>query len=314
MKKSVFLLSVFFAFSAVLPAAEKAGIVRETDESLVYRERNGAETKLKKNPKRVIICYASVAGVWLLAGGQIMAVAAADKEIFPEAAKNLPSVGAFGSPNMELIVSMKPDLVIMMERVEKHRAAREILNNNKIDNVLLDYYNYSDFLSLLDLFSRLNGNAAAKNEKAAKVTGDVKILTDKAEKLGKGPRFLTVFISGRGISCETPLASTSKMAEMLGGQNVISGGKDINIKFSLERLVMEDPDIIFFVTMGDAETGRKKMSESVMAEEAWNTLKAVKTGRVHFLQKDLFLYRPNERYPEAFKILAKLLWPSEKWE
>ncbi|MBG0765459.1 MAG: ABC transporter substrate-binding protein, partial [Tissierellales bacterium] len=45
------------------------------------------------------------------------------------------------------------------------------------------------------------------------------------------------------------------------------------------------------------------------SNDAWNSLTAVKEGRVYYLPKDLYLYKPNARYPEAFKGLAEIVYP-----
>ena len=47
-------------------------------------------------------------------------------------------------------------------------------------------------------------------------------------------------------------------------------------------------------------------------QQVWKAVKAEKEKRVHFLHADLFLNQPGTRYPEAFRYLAKLLYPG--WE
>ena len=65
--------------------------------------------------------------------------------------------------------------------------------------------------------------------------------------------------------------------------------------------------------MGDAEGLKEKFRRDFMERPAWKTLSAAKNGRVHFLPVDLFLYMPGPRYPEAFRELAKLLYPGKEF-
>ena len=41
----------------------------------------------------------------------------------------------------------------------------------------------------------------------------------------------------------------------------------------------------------------------------WRDLEAVKNGRCTYLSKDLFHYKPNARWAEAYRVLAGLLYP-----
>jgi iron complex transport system substrate-binding protein len=38
-------------------------------------------------------------------------------------------------------------------------------------------------------------------------------------------------------------------------------------------------------------------------------LRAVRDGRVHYLPKSLFLFKPNAAYPEAVRYLAAIFYP-----
>ncbi|NMB09003.1 MAG: ABC transporter substrate-binding protein [Tissierellia bacterium] len=42
---------------------------------------------------------------------------------------------------------------------------------------------------------------------------------------------------------------------------------------------------------------------------AWSTLSAVKNDRYIILPKDLYMFKPNHRYAEAYEGLAKILYP-----
>ena len=41
----------------------------------------------------------------------------------------------------------------------------------------------------------------------------------------------------------------------------------------------------------------------------WQSLRAVKEGRVYFLEPHLFHYKPNSRFTDAYVTLAKILYP-----
>ena len=59
--------SVFLLLCIVFSLA--AEIVKKQDDHLVYRQPDGKEVLVKKNPKRVVIAYASLASIALLGFG-----------------------------------------------------------------------------------------------------------------------------------------------------------------------------------------------------------------------------------------------------
>ena len=118
--KKFLLLS--FLLSSPLPADE---IVSETDQLILYRERSGHLAPVHRNPRRVIASIGSLADIWYAAGGKLIALPdVKSKETLPEGARNLPSIGGFSTPNLERILVLKPDLVLLSEKLQTHQIGR----------------------------------------------------------------------------------------------------------------------------------------------------------------------------------------------
>jgi iron complex transport system substrate-binding protein len=123
---------------------------------------------------------------------------------------------------------------------------------------------------------------------------------------------LIVFTSPNLISCELAESQTGEMVRMLGGVNIIDGSffkSNSRVNFSLERIALLDPDIILINTMGDVDACKERLLHELAANSAWAALRAVRRGRVHYLPKSLFLYKPSAHYPRAFRYLATILYP-----
>ena len=75
---------------------------------------------------------------------------------------------------------------------------------------------------------------------------------------------------------------------------------------SMEEILKQQPDIIFFSLMGKQSAAEENV-ESLLKSEAWSALTAVKEGRVYILPKDLFHYKPCGRWAESYEYLSKLL-------
>ena len=206
---------------------------------------------------------------------------------------------------------MKPDLVLINANLHAHRAVRHHLIDAGIPNVALDYANFHDYIGILDLFCRLNGGSVETNSTAKRIISQVRKLTEEAARL-PSPRFAVLFVASGGFVLESGDLNVPTMAEMLGGTN-IARQESGRLKYSFEQLLIDDPDIILINTMGDSKALQKKFTRDLISQPAWQQLKAAKTGRVHFLPPELFLYMAGSRYPEAFLHLAKLLHPEKEF-
>lgn len=312
MRKRIFaFLPTTFLLLAPLEGAEP-GIVSESAETIRYREVDGTETLLTKHPRRTIVGNASFADPWFTAGGSAIGVPTVrSQQALPEQARDLPRIGVLRSLNLEKIFAMKPDLVLINANLHAHRSVRHHLIDAGIPNVALDYANFHDYIGILDLFCRLNGGSVETNSTAKRIISQVRKLTEEAARL-PSPRFAVLFVASGGFVLESGNLNVPTMAEMLGGTN-IARQESGRLKYSFEQLLIDDPDIILINTMGDSKALQKKFTRDLISQPAWQQLKAAKTGRVHFLPPELFLYMAGSRYPEAFLHLAKLLHPEKEF-
>lgn len=300
------LFCMFIAFSSFLLSA---GVVKEDAKSITYRQLDKTEVTIPKLPKRVVISYGSLAQVWDLAGGSAVGVPdLAAKNALPEAMRNLPFVGSAIVPNLEKILTLQPDLVLLIAKLGRHRATADLLRQSGVNAVCVDYNNYSEFSELLDFFCRLNGKNISDVVVAQKLIDEVEEICKSVEGQ-KSPRCAIIFAVSTGFSLESSATNTGTMVEMLGGNNILKSSKTLRCSFSYEQLLLDNPDVILLITMGNAKGLQEKFRKEFMTQSAWQELGAAKNNRVHFLESELFLYMPSSRYPDAFRKLAKLLYP-----
>ncbi len=286
-------------------------IVGETDQIVTCANADGTFVEVEKYPKRVIVNYTSLVPLWYQAGGAAIGMPETKNlDELPEAARAIEFTGHTASPNIEKILMLEPDLVILASNMERQLALKDILDASGIDVLVLAYETYLDYVGILELFYKLNGSSIFADPV---VNGTVESIEKTITKAHAKPAvsFLSLFSSARSVQAETNNTHTARIAALLGGLNItkdvaIAPGQT-RIAFSLERVHMEDPDVIFVTTMGGSEAIREKMRTDFMESDAWKGLRAVKNGRIHFLPNDLFLYKPNDRFPEAFELLYSLM-------
>jgi iron complex transport system substrate-binding protein len=232
----------------------------------------------------------------------------------PEAAEDIEIIGKFYSVSLEKLIALEPDLVVVSSTVSSQMEMEDVLAENGIEFAPVDASTspYSNFDKNVYLFSQILGTEDIYETEIKEITEAVDEIILKTKKSEKTPSAIVLFSSSKYVKCELPTSLTGEMLDYLGVENIVADAQiegSTKVDFSLERLIERDPDYIFVTTMGDVEECRARVEEDIESNEAWNSLTAVKEGRVYYLPKDLYLYKPNARYPEAFKGLAEIVYP-----
>ena len=108
----------------------------------------------------------------------------------------------------------------------------------------------------------------------------------------------------KALNSDTMVGS---MLARFGCENIADSDANLLTELSLEAIARENPDYIFITCMGDMEEAVAQMEASFGANPVWQKLDAVKNGRCHYLEKELFHYKPNGRWGESYETLAELL-------
>jgi iron complex transport system substrate-binding protein len=282
-------------------------IKNETESDITIIDPLENEVTLAKNPKRVVSLYASYLDLWYEVGGKAIASVSPSSGTLPEGVEDL---GKMSSVSPEKILALQPDLVIMANNMKSQVALKDILEENKIPYLYIQYDLYQDYIETLDLMSRLNGTEEQIAGKVKTIEDEINTIIEQT-KGKKAPKVLIMFTTSKTVSCEVSTGTTGNMVELLGGENIV---KDIPVEdktrvdFSMESIAVEDPDMIFIKTMGDVDACKELMKKDIESNEAWAAMRAVKEDKIYYLDKDLFLNKPNERFPEAFEILAGYMY------
>ncbi|MTI46567.1 MAG: ABC transporter substrate-binding protein [Firmicutes bacterium] len=284
--------------------------VEVNDDSVTFIDAMDKEVTIEKNPQKVICLYNSYLDLWYDAGGEVIGRIESRSKV-PEGAMDAEVVGSMTAPNMEKIISMEPDLLILRPGMQGHSEIIPILEENEIPYLAIEYDNFNQYLYVTKIFTEINGRDDLYEKNGAEISNKVKELVDKAPK-DEEPTVLLMFASTRSVTVKLPNTFVGDMLQDLGAKNIAYDAQltDEEMEvFSMEKVIERDPNFILVQTMGDVEEIKEKLIEDVESNPAWSSLTAVKEGRYIFLPKDLYLYKPNAQYAEAYQGLAEILYP-----
>ena len=277
-------------------------------ESITFTDALGREVEVKKSPKRVAALLGSLADIWTLAGGELVAAAEDAWSDFGLSLNGeVVNLGGAHSPSLERLLSADPDFVIASASTAKNLEFREVLERAGITVAYFDIDSFNDYLLMLDLCTRITDRRDLYEKNGIAIAA--RIAAIKAEVGERMPSVLLLRASSGGIKAKG--SSGTVLGEMLydlGCVNIADNDENLLENLSIESIIEKNPEHIFIVSMGSDVEATRKNIETIMNENpAWKTLSAVKAGRVHYVERGLFHLKPNARWADAYEIIKDIL-------
>ena len=260
---------------------------------------------------RTACLNSSLADIWQLAGGSVgITVAEAVERGFASPDAILVDNASGRSINAEILVASQPDLVLGSVDTASHLRLKPLLDDLGIGMLLISQDSFEEFLSAFRILTAITGR---DDLFAAFGEGQSEAIASSMERAAlhpSKPRVLFVragsaFSSVRAKRAEDHFAAG--ILEDLGAVNIADEMETLTESLSLEAIIASDPDMILIVFQGDEEAGEEYI-ESLFSKPGWRDVEAVVEGRVHFLPKDLFHYKPNGRWAEAYAFMEGILY------
>ena len=282
-----------------------------------FTDDAGTRVTLSARPERVAVLFSSFADVWETAGGEIAVTVgeSVERGFAPEDAL-LVDDGAGKTINQELLLASEPDFVICSADLEGQVRTAEFLQAQGIPAAVFHVEEFQDYLDMLKICTDITGHPEAYERYGVQVAEQVQAVLDAipAAEEGEEKRILFIRAGSKYSATKAKTAETNFVCVMLrelGTYNIAENAPVLLDGLSLEEIVLENPDYIFISTMGKEEAAKAYL-DSVLQEDAWQHLDAVREGNYAYLPKDLFQFKPNRRWAEAYQYLADLLYPEER--
>ncbi len=264
------------------------------------------------NPRRVACLLGSFADVWVLAGGTVVAAPDDAWEDFDLPLEGAVNLGNTKTLSMEALFSAEPDFVIASTNTRVDLEWMDTLEAAGIPTAYFDVSDFDDYLRLLKLCTDITGRSDLYQQNGLGVQAqiDAAVAASKQRlESEEAPKVLYLRASAASIRAKGSDGNVlGEMLRSLGCVNIADVNDSLLENLSVEHIALEDPDFIFFVQLGDDETGTRENVERFFAENPlWQTLTAVQEGRVYFLDKRLYNMKPNDRWGEAYEALEAIL-------
>ena len=241
-------------------------------------------------------------------GARVVGVSSFDR--VPPEVLTLPKVGALIDPNVERILSLRPDLVVLYNSQPELKQA--------LDRARVPYYTYvhKTLADIMVTARAIGARIGATSKGDALATGMEREIATIRASVARLPRPRTMIVferetgSLRSIFASGGYGFLHDMLETAGGRDVFADIKAENIQASSELILARQPDVIVELKYGD-EFKPADLDRDMRAWNALASLPAVRNKRVLALLGDEFV-TPGPRVVGAIRKLARTLHPESK--
>ncbi|MCB9498735.1 MAG: ABC transporter substrate-binding protein [Bacillales bacterium] len=307
--KTVFFL-LFILLSISLTACNKT-TTSISSGSISITDSLGNNISFEETPQRVVALQGSFAAVYLLSGGELVGITS-DYVNYDLDLGNATIVGTNKAPNTELIISLNPDLIIYTPTLTGQTAAAETLSSAgfKVYASVIDGFN--DYLYTLLQFTTLNNRSDLYTINGVNVENQINNIIADVPNSGN-PDVLFIRAYSNGYEAKSTDNIVCDMLDDLKVNNIAKSDSSLLENISLEAIVEKDPDYILFVYMGssDIDATTAYLNNELFSQPSWQNLKAYKNGNVIILPANLFHYKPNNKWGEAYEYLFNIFYKED---
>jgi iron complex transport system substrate-binding protein len=270
--------------------------------SVVVQDDRGRIIELEAPAQRIIALYGAFNEVLGAMGLEERLVARTNTDRLPPCILDKPTIGTHMRPNVEMVVGLKPDLVLQMSGRSEAGEAVAALERF---NIPVAWFEVADFNGLYSMISRLGVLTGAQERAAGLIEAMEARLQRVTTVLESSSRRPLVFFEVRypNLLGAGSGSIVNEIIERAGGINCIKNQKKL-VRLSEETLLQLAPEVYLI------QEGAMNPSPAPLADRPhYRTLPAVTTGRIYPVDEQVFS-RPGPRNIEAVEHLARVLHPN----
>ena len=306
-RKFAALLLTFVTLLSLVSCGKTVEETPDTPAAVTFTDSLG-RTVTVDSPQRTAALLGSFAQIYMLSGGSVVATADdAWDDLDLDLSEDTVNLGNTKSLSLEALLAARPDFILASTNTRQNVEWKDTLESIGIPVAYFDVSSFEDYLALLKICTDITGRPDLYETYGAAVAEEI----EEVKKLSRtdSPTVLSMVASASAVHAKNSEGNVlGEMLRDLGCVNIADSNAMLLENLSLEYIVECDPDYIFFVQRGDDEAGMHAYVEELFASNpAWNSLTAVREGRVYFMEKNLYNLKPNHRWGEAYEKLEKIL-------
>lgn len=294
---------------ALLLAAAVVSSVRAADGTgwpRVATDALGQRLEVPAEPRRIVSLTPGNTEILFALGLGGRVVGATSLCTYPEAARGVARVGGFAAStmNLEVIVGMRPDLVLAGD--ETQMAVIAALRAAGLRVLAVKVRGFEDLFATVATVGRLIGRDAEATGLTAALRARLEAVASAVAGLPEDARprvYWEVF--------DAPLMSAGRrsmvgqLVELAGGRNIFADVAEEYPQVSAEAVIARNPEVI---VVPDMNATGARTADDLRRRPGWGAVAAVRSGRVYALPADP-TSRPGPRLVDGLELVLAALHP-----
>jgi iron complex transport system substrate-binding protein len=274
--------------------------------AIVTIASRGAAPYAVDAPKRIVSLVPALTEMLFAIGAGPQVVGVSSFDDYPPEVKSLARVGALVDPDMERILSLRPDLVIVY--------GSQTTVETQLTRAGIRAYSYRH-AGLAGVFTTIRdlGLVVARTKESEQLAQTLKQRLDAVKtRVATLPRVRTLLVferdlgSLRGLYASGGIGFMHEILGIAGGTNVFADVSRESVQPSIETVLARAPDLILEVR----PTGlpRERIPSERRVWDSVGSIPAVRKGQVHIVTDD-YLVTPGPRVAQAAEAIARIIHP-----
>lgn len=221
----------------------------------------------------------------------------------PESTKEVVEVGNPMSPDLEIIKSLNPSVVVSVDTLGADY--KKLFTDNNIPS---EFVSLSSLEGLKETVSTL-GNKFNKQTEAEAI---LKELNTKEEEMAsisekEKPNILILFAAPGSTMIATEKSYIGNLVQIVGGKNIIENASSAYVTYSKEEIAKLNPDKILVMMHALPEQTKAALEAEMATDSSWQNIEAVRNGKVEYLDNTYFGMSANLKVIEGLDMLYDIV-------
>ncbi|MBQ8663149.1 MAG: ABC transporter substrate-binding protein [Eubacterium sp.] len=272
-------------------------------------ENDGENTLTDQQSEDITIASTSVAICEILDALEYEHVVAVPEtsRTLPERYADLETIGGSMNPDIEIIKSISPDLVLSPQSLES--SLSEQYTAAGISSAFLNMSSVQGMYDAIDSLGELLG----KEEQAAALHDDYESYMEgyATEEVEDGNCMILMCFPDGFHLIATEKSYVGNLVELAGGTNVYSnyaGDENGFVSINPEDMIQKNPDKIFVFAHYNEKEAFAYMEEEFKTDSTWQYYDAVKNNEIYYLSSDMFGMSATLEWTESLDYLKPILY------